>query len=92
MEYKIALIPGDGIGPEVIAEGVKVLDQVGQKYGHQFHYEKVLAGGAAIDEVGTCLPEESIKICKDSQAVLLGAVGGWKWDNLLVNKGRKGLS
>ncbi|MGI6732182.1 MAG: 3-isopropylmalate dehydrogenase [Anaerovoracaceae bacterium] len=82
MEYKIALIPGDGIGPEVIAEGVKVLDQVGQKYGHQFHYEKVLAGGAAIDEVGTCLPEESIKICKDSQAVLLGAVGGWKWDNL----------
>lgn len=82
MEYKITLVPGDGIGPDVVTEAVKVLDKVGQKYGHKFHYQEVLAGGAAIDTVGTCLPEETIAACKNGDAVLLGAVGGWKWDTL----------
>ncbi|QAT41804.1 3-isopropylmalate dehydrogenase [Aminipila luticellarii] len=82
MNYKIALIPGDGIGPEVVAETVKVLDKIGEKYGHKFEYTKVLAGGCAIDETGGCLPQETIDICKASGAVLLGAVGGWQWDTL----------
>lgn len=82
MNYKIALIPGDGIGPEVIAETVKVLDKIGNKYNHKFEYTKVLAGGCAIDETGACLPQETIDVCKASDAVLLGAVGGWKWDTL----------
>ncbi|MHC1723310.1 MAG: 3-isopropylmalate dehydrogenase [Aminipila sp.] len=82
MNYKIALIPGDGIGPEVVTETVKVLDKIGEKYNHTFEYTKVLAGGCAIDETGSCLPQETIDICKSSNAVLLGAVGGWKWDTL----------
>ncbi|WP_312091320.1 3-isopropylmalate dehydrogenase [Aminipila sp.] len=82
MNYKIALIPGDGIGPEVVAETVKVLNKINEKYSHQFEYKKVLAGGCAIDETGSCLPQETIDICKASDAVLLGAVGGWKWDTL----------
>jgi len=82
MNYKIALIPGDGIGPEVVAETVKVLNKISEKYNHQFEYTKVLAGGCAIDETGSCLPQETIDICKASDAVLLGAVGGWKWDTL----------
>lgn len=82
MNYKIALVPGDGIGPDVIAEAVKVLDKIGEKYGHKFGYTKVLAGGAAIDELGECLPQKTIDICKSSDAVLLGAVGGLKWDTL----------
>lgn len=82
MNYKIALVPGDGIGPDVVAEAVKVLDAVGAKYGHQFEYETVLAGGAAIDVLGECLPQNTIDVCKNSDAVLLGAVGGWKWDTL----------
>ena len=82
MKYNIAVVPGDGIGPEVVAEALKVLDRVGEKFGHEFNYTKVLAGGCAIDEVGEPLPEESLKICKENDAVLLGAVGGWKWDNL----------
>ena len=82
MEYNIAVVRGDGIGPEVIAEATKVLDAVGAKYGHKFNYTYVLAGGAAIDETGQCLPEETVKIAKASDAVLLGAVGGPKWDTL----------
>ena len=82
MNYKIAVVPGDGIGPEVIRETIKVLDRIGQKYGHQFQYTEVLAGGAAIDATGKCLPQETIDICKKSDAVLLGAVGGPKWDTL----------
>ncbi len=82
MNYKIALIPGDGIGPEVITETVKVLDKIGEIYNHSFEYKKVLAGGCAIDQTGTCLPQDTIDVCKESQAVLLGAVGGWKWDTL----------
>ncbi len=82
MNYKIAVVKGDGIGPEVIAETIKVLDKVGAKFGHHFDYTYVLAGGCAIDETGRCLPEETVEICKSSDAVLLGAVGGPKWDNM----------
>lgn len=86
MEYRIAVVPGDGIGPEVVAQTLKVLDKVGEVYGHSFKYEKVLAGGCAIDATGGCLPQETIDVCKASDAVLLGAVGGWKWDTLPGNE------
>ena len=82
MNYQIAVIPGDGIGPDVVEQTLKVMDKVGEKFGHTFNYTKVLAGGCAIDATGACLPQETIDICKASDAVLLGAVGGWKWDNL----------
>ena len=82
MNYQIAVIPGDGIGPDVVEQTQKVMDKVGEKFGHTFNYTKVLAGGCAIDATGACLPQETIDICKASDAVLLGAVGGWKWDNL----------
>lgn len=86
MNYNIAVIPGDGIGPEVIHETLKVLDKIGEKFGHKFNYTKVLAGGAAIDGVGECLPKETIDACRKSDAVLLGAVGGPKWDDLPGDK------
>ena len=82
MEKNIALIPGDGIGPDVVAEAVKVLDAVGAKFGHKWNYETVIAGGCAIDKFGKPLPQEQLDICLNSDAVLLGAVGGPKWDNL----------
>ena len=82
MNYKIAVIPGDGIGPEVIAQTTRVLDEVGKKYGHTFDFTEVLAGGCAIDAVGECLPKETVDICRQSDAVLLGAVGGPKWDDM----------
>ena len=77
MNYQIAVIPGDGIGPDVVEQTLNVMDKVGEKFGHTFNYTKVLAGGCAIDATGACLPQETIDICKAS-----GAVGGWKWDNL----------
>ena len=76
MEYKLAVIPGDGIGPDVVEQTLLVLDKVGEKFGHTFHYQKVLAGGCAIDATGACLPQETIDVCQASDAVLLGAVGG----------------
>ena len=82
MEYNIAVIRGDGIGPEVIAEATKVLDATGARFGHTFNYNYVLAGGEAIDETGRCLPPETVATAKASDAVLLGAVGGPKWDTL----------
>ena len=82
MNYKLAVIPGDGIGPDVVEQTLLVLDKVGDKFGHTFQYHKVLAGGCAIDATGGCLPQETIDVCKASDAVLLGAVGGWKWDTL----------
>ena len=82
MNYKLAVIPGDGIGPDVVEHTLLVLDKVGEKFGHTFQYHKVLAGGCAIDATGGCLPQETIDVCKASDAVLLGAVGGWKWDTL----------
>lgn len=82
MNYKLAVIPGDGIGPDVVEQTLLVLDKVGEKFGHTFQYHKVLAGGCAIDATGGCLPQETIDVCKASDAVLLGALGGWKWDTL----------
>ena len=82
MEFKLAVIPGDGIGPDIVEQAVLVLEKVGEKFGHTFHCQTVLAGGAAIDATGGCLPQETIDICKAADAVLLGAVGGPKWDNL----------
>ncbi|QZY53943.1 3-isopropylmalate dehydrogenase [Crassaminicella profunda] len=86
MNYNIAVIPGDGIGPEVVRETTLVLEKIGELYGHNFNFTEVLAGGCAIDAHGEPLPEETLKVCKDSDAVLLGAVGGDKWDNLPGNK------
>lgn len=79
MNYKIALIRGDGIGPEVVGEAVKVLKQVGKKFGHTFTYTDVLMGGCAIDAVGKSYPDGTAEACKACDAVLLGAVGGPKW-------------
>src|SRR5690625_2632366 len=77
---KIAVIAGDGIGPEVVAEAEKVLKKVEELFGYQVETEHALFGGIAIDEKGTPLPEETLNLCKQSDAVLLGAVGGPKWD------------
>lgn len=82
MEKHIAVIPGDGIGPEIVKEAVKVLDIIAKKYGHSFVYTNVDAGGCAIDKYGTSLPEESLQAALASDSVLLGAVGGPKWDNV----------
>lgn len=79
MNYKIALIRGDGIGPEVVGEAVKVLEQVVKKFGHTFTYTDVLMGGCAIDAVGKSYPDGTAEACKACDAVLLGAVGGPKW-------------
>ena len=76
MEYKIALIPGDGIGPEIVAEAKKVLDRVCEKYSHKFSYTEVLLGGASIDAHGVPLTEEAIARAKASDAVLMGSIGG----------------
>ena len=82
MDYKIVTLPGDGIGPDIVKEAVKVLDKVGSVYGHNFTYDERLMGGCAIDQAGCSLPQETIDACLASDAVLLGAVGGPKWDNL----------
>lgn len=79
--YKIAVLPGDGIGPEVIKEAVLLLEEIGKQYNHQFECNYGKIGGVAVDEVGTPLPKETIELCQNSDAVLLGAVGGPKWDH-----------
>ena len=76
MDCRITLIPGDGIGPEIVTEAVKVLDAVAAKYGHKFDYTKILMGGCSIDECGVPLTDEAVAVAKASDAVLLGAVGG----------------
>jgi 3-isopropylmalate dehydrogenase len=81
-DYQIALIPGDGIGPEIVSGAVTVLDAIEKKYGHTFHYTEVDMGGVAIDKHGTSLPKETIDTCLASDSVLLGAVGGPKWDSV----------
>lgn len=81
-EYKIAVLEGDGIGPEVIAQGIKVLDAIAKKYDLKFNYKKGLIGGVAIDATGAPLPQETIDLAKSSDAVYLGAVGDWKYDTL----------
>ncbi|MGN0108057.1 MAG: 3-isopropylmalate dehydrogenase [Hominilimicola sp.] len=75
-EFNIALIPGDGIGPEVVAGAVTVLDAVSKKYGHKFNFTEVYMGGCAIDKFGVPLPDETVEICKKSDAVLMGSIGG----------------
>lgn len=82
MEYKITVLPGDGIGPDIVGETIKVLDAVARKFGHQMNYDYQLMGGIAYDKTGTPLPEETMKSALASDAVLLGAVGGPKWDGL----------
>jgi 3-isopropylmalate dehydrogenase len=77
---QIAVIKGDGIGPEIVAETLKVLDKIADKFAHTFEYTHALLGGIAIDEVGMPLPPETVAACKTADAVLLGAVGGPKWD------------
>ena len=76
MDYRIAVIPGDGIGPEIVREACKVLDRVGEAYGHKFQYKEVLMGGISIDTYGVPLTEEALETAKNSDSVLLGAVGG----------------
>ena len=91
-EFNIALIPGDGIGPEIVSGAVTVLDAVSKKYGHKFNYQEVYMGGCAIDKYGVPLPQETVDICKKSDSVLLGAVGGPKWDSQpSENRPEKGL-
>ena len=81
MEFNIGVLPGDGIGPEVIAEAVKVLDAVASRYHHRFNYSYDDVGGAAIDKYGVALPPHTLEMTLRSHAVLFGAVGGPKWDN-----------
>jgi 3-isopropylmalate dehydrogenase len=81
MDATITLIPGDGIGPEVVREAHAVLQAVAGRFGHTFETREALLGGCAIDATGTALPEETVRLCRESDAVLLGAVGGPKWDN-----------
>ena len=82
MKFNIALVRGDGIGPEIVDSAVRVLEKVGEKYGHEFCTTPYLAGGSAIDACGVPLPEETVQGCLASDSVLLGAVGGPKWDGL----------
>lgn len=90
--FDIALLPGDGIGPEVVKQAVKVLNAVGDKYGHNFRYNQATIGGAALVAHGRPLPEETLEVVKGSQAVLLGAVGGPQWDELPAeNRPERGL-
>lgn len=82
MNFKIAIIPGDGIGVDVVTEGVRVLDRIATVYGHTFDYEHRLVGGACIDAYGVPIQEETVDICKTCDAILFGAAGGPKWDHL----------
>ena len=82
MKKTIAVIAGDGIGPEIVGEAVKVLKKVAEKFGHDFTFDEKLVGGAAYDAFGDCLPDDTLAACKGADAVLLGAVGGPKWDAL----------
>ena len=86
MNIKLAVIKGDGIGPEIVSEAESVLLRVCEKYGHKIEFNHLLAGGAAIDDCGIPLPAETLNACKNSDAVLLGAIGGWKWDTLPSDK------
>lgn len=81
MKAKIAILPGDGIGPEVMDQALRVLAAIGQKFGHTFETQEALIGGAAIDATGTSLPDETIRICESADAILLAAVGGPKWSD-----------
>ncbi|MFC1959798.1 3-isopropylmalate dehydrogenase [Chloroflexota bacterium] len=81
MKAKIAVLPGDGIGPEIVTEAQRVLDRIAQIGGHEFTYEEALMGGCAIDATGNSLPDKTIGVCESADAILLGAVGGPKWSD-----------
>lgn len=83
-QKKVAVLPGDGVGPEIVEEAVKVLHQVERIFGCTFKFKYSMVGGMAVDRAGTPLPDETLKLCKESDAVLLGAVGGPKWDQYPV--------
>lgn len=83
--YKIAVLPGDGIGVEIVPEAVKVLKAIGERYGHEFEFTEALIGGSAYDATGHPLPQSTLDLCRQSDAVLLGAIGGPKWDELPVH-------
>ncbi len=85
MNYNIALLRGDGIGPEIVDSAVRVLEKIGEKFGHTFHFNRYLIGGSAIDACGEPLPRETVDGCLAADSVLLGAVGGPKWDTLPGN-------
>lgn len=82
MQYNIAVVKGDGIGPEIVSEAMKTLEKIGETFGHRFVFKQVLAGGGSIDAVGVPLTQEAIESCKRADSVLLGAVGGPKWDDV----------
>jgi len=81
MNYKIALLAGDGIGPEIVDQGIKVLKAIGKKFNHSFEFKEALVGACAIDAVGDPFPEDTFQLCMDSDAVLFGAIGDPKYDN-----------
>ena len=85
-EHNIVVLKGDGIGPEIVDEAVKVLDAAGKKYGFKMNYDYELMGGCAIDETGEPLPQKTVDACKKADCVFLGAVGGPKWDGVPGNK------
>lgn len=84
MKKNIVVLPGDGIGQEVTTEAIKVLKSVGKKYGHHFEFEEYLLGGCGVDTCGTPIPDETWEACKKAETILVGAVGGTKWDMLPV--------
>ena len=81
MKKKIAVLSGDGIGPEVVAQAIKVLDAVAQKFNHVFEYKEALAGAIAIDITGNPMPDSTLQVCLESDAILFGAIGDPKYDN-----------
>jgi len=81
LNFDIAVLPGDGVGPDVTDEALRVLDEVGERFGHRFMYKTGLIGGIAIEKSGSALPQQTIDTCRRCDAVLLGAVGGPKWDD-----------
>lgn len=92
MNLNIAVLPGDGIGPEITAQAVKVLSAIAQKYQHNFIFTNALVGSAAIDEMGSPLPEETLQVCKKSDAILFGTVGDPKYDDLeIIHRPEQGL-
>ena len=82
MDFKVAVLPGDGIGPDIIEQAIVVLENIGKIYNHRFTFEEFLAGGIALDKLNNPLPQATIDGCLNSASVLLGAVGGPQWDHL----------
>ena len=81
MNYRLSVLPGDGIGPEIVEQAIKVLEAVGSRFGHCFEFTRGLVGAAAIDAVGNPFPDETLRMCMESDAVLFGAIGDPRFDN-----------